>query len=312
MEEDKAAIDSNEDVEETTQIEETSEQTLTRDEMLETLAQKRKAELEEVPEDLEELDNEVEEEEIEEDAEEEEIEEDNSDLIDLNVYGKIIQKTRSEVEEAGGVVAMQKILAADQKFQEVAAERAELERLREEINKQTKAAEETEDETDADEIVDAFIESVYAGDEDQAKETFKKALSAAKQKTPQAIDEGRIVKETLFKLDQKQGIKDFEENFSHLSQDPHLRNMVNEATARIRNANPDESPSTIIRMAAEEVDGWVVKLAGGKESRIEEDVARKKKIHSIKPASTRQKQETGYKPKTQAEIFAEQRANRSH
>jgi hypothetical protein len=301
----KAEIVESEDAVEATQEEEAS---LSRDEMLESLAKKRKEELEQLSaeETQEEPEEEIEEPEAQEEPGEQEPEE--PEYVDLNVYGQIIRKTKAEVDAAGGVVALQKTLAADKKFEEVAKERAELERLREELESQRQ---EPVEKVDPDEIVDAFIESVYSGDEDQAKETFKKALSAMKPEAKK-IDEGRIVKETLFRLDQENGIKDFEQNFSHLSTDPHLRAMVNEATARIRAAAPDKSPSSIIREAAEEVDEWVQRLGGAKESPVADQVERKRSIKNVKSASTRQKQEVGYKPKTQAEIFADLRNSRSH
>ncbi len=293
-----------EDVEETTQETPVVEESLDRDQVMDELAKKRRDELESEVEGLEEVDEQLEE---EVDTVEEELQEDPDETIDINVNGRIIKKTKAEVEASGGVVALQKTLAADQMFQQVASERRELEQLKAELEAQKT----TIPDLSNDEAVDSFIESVYSGDEAKAKTAFKNALGAMKGRN-EPVDEGRIVQETLFRLDQENGIKDFESNFSHLSTDPNLRGMVNERTIQIRQQSPDMSPSEVIHAAAEEVNAWVQGLAGEAATPVIDQVNRKQTIRNIRTATARVKQETGYKPKTQAEIFAEQKANRSH
>jgi len=292
-----------EDVEETT-LE--NEEELSRDTIMDQLAKKRFADLAAENAGQQEAPENEEQEEPEETADV--IVEEEPEFVDLNIYGENVRKTKAEVDAAGGVVAMQKTLAADKKFAEVAKEREELARLRQEL--EAKQPEPVAD-VDSDKIVDAFIESVYSGDEEQARDSFKKALSTIGRKNEKPVDEGRIVKETLYRIDQDRGVKDFEANYSHLSSDPHLRAMVNEATARIKQATPAKSPSVIITEAAEEVDAWVNNLSGGQPPVVTEQIERKRSIKNIKSASTRQKQDIGYKPKTQKEIFAELKANRS-
>lgn len=298
--------------EETTQETEESKQ-LDRDLMLENIADKIKASREQNETIAEELEEEVVELEKElDDAVEE--------MVTLKVDGEAIQKTAEEVEAAGGVIAYQMTLAADKRFKEAAAEKAslailrsELQQKEQELNERPTEVEETGSVELSEEVLNEFIANIYSGDEDKAKESFKSVLSGIKAPIAQPasqIDEQKIIDMTLYKIDQEKGIDEFQKDYKHLSTDPNLRKMVNEATIKIRTATPNKKPSEIIIEAAKEVDLWVNSFNPDMDL-VKEQVDLKKKLNPVKTAKSRMKQDTGYKPKTQAEIFADQKASRS-
>ena len=299
-----------EDVDETTQETE-EEQVLGRDLVLEEIANKHKANRgQEIELEVEE----PEEEELEEPAEE------FSGLVDLKVDGEIIQKTAEEVEAAGGINAYQMTLAADKRFKEAAAEKATLATMRADL--QRKEQELLQQQTEikepvklSEEKVDELFANIYSGDEEKAKESFMSVMSGLQNQpqhqAPQVVNKQEIVNETVYKLDQDRGVEQFTKEYHHLDSDPKLRDMVNEATIRIKKATPNKKPSVIIIEAAKEIDSWVNSFSPDTENLLEEQVVKKKSLNPIKTAKTRMKQDVGYKPKTQAEIFADQKANRS-
>jgi hypothetical protein len=279
------------DVEETTQEEPTMERDSVIDAIAKRVSEKRSSTTEEPPEEV------VPEVEEDEPADQEDAEQEDVELI---VYGKKIYKTRAEVDAAGGVVAMQTKLAADQRFREAAAEKAEALRLREEL-----AAMQQEPQEDTlTPRVDAIVENIYSGDEDALKKALADVLT--KQQGP-VVDESEIVKKTLFAVSRDEGMREFNRSYSHLSEDAYLRSMVNEETKKIMADNPNLSPRDVIIAAAESVDNWVNGLNGGDRQAVSD----KANIDTFKPATARVKRETGYKPKTKEEIFAELKSSRA-
>ncbi len=242
------------------------------------------------------------------------------EMVELKIDGEIVMKSASEVEAEGGVSTYQKTLAADKRFKEAAAEKAILTTMRTDLQRERLEIEElknvvVEHPEISDEETDEFITNIYSGDEDKARTAFKNVISKIRstpqQKTQEPVNTQDVIDGAVYQLDRKNGIKQFEKDFKNLNTDPKLKAMVNDATARISNENPNKEPSVIIMEAAKEVNDWVNSFTP-QEGILEDQLDRKKKIKTIKTAKTRMKKETGYKPKTQAEIFAETKASRSH
>jgi len=289
-------VQTEEDVIETTQTEE-DVATLERDSTIDAIARKSRESRDVTEEPIVEADNEE------------------PEMVELKVDGQIILKPASEVAAKGGVTAYQMTLAADKRFKEAAAEKEDLARQRAELNRQRQELESVKmrpapEPEISDDAINDFITNVYSGDEEKAKSSFKAVVSRLKQKEAQVIDPEAAVQEAMFKIEKRKAANDFAKNYSHLNEDPNLRNMVNQATIRIMGQDPNMPPSEVIVQAAEEIEQWLGTYRPQQDPMYEQ-VNRKKSIQSIKTAKARVPTESGYTPKTQAEIFAEVKASRS-
>jgi len=258
-------------------------------------------------------------------------------MVDLKVNGQVIQKPREEVEAEGGVAAIQKRIAAEQRLEQAAKERreieearakqrqyeAELSRREQELTRKAaelaNAAKTTGNVTDDDvAIAQEFVDGVYSGDEDQAKKAFAKVVQALrKNNTPPqqaAIDPNTIVaeakKQWRYETDLEAGRQEFNEKYKHLSENPNLHYMTNMATARIQQHNPDWSPRKIILEAAREVDEWAKGIRGDSDALASQHDKKRQTIDNVQSAKARSPKEAGYKPKTPEEIFADMRKTR--
>jgi len=303
MNEEVQEIEDTEGVDETT-LETSEKPSLARDSIIDGIYKKRR----------EERDSELTGE-AEEEAEEEAVDE----LVNLKVDGEIIQKLSSEVEAEGGLATYQKTLAADKRFKEAAITKQQNDQHYAEIQRKEKALLDREQAIKAhkplevsDEDVNSFIDNVYSGDEAKAKEAFRTVLSRIKSEPPaptEKIDEAAIVEKAMYQIDRQNGVEKFATDYDHLNNDSKLRDMVDQATIRILKENPKMSPSKIINQAAIEVDTWL-NQSTGKTDLVDDANEKKAKIKTVKKANVRMKAPTGYKPKTQAEIFAGYKATR--
>ena len=254
-------------------------------------------------------------------------------LVDLKVDGEIIQKPQSEVEAEGGVVNLQKKLSLETRMFNLAEERkafeAEKEALRvrrDEIALQQEAAkrEQKEPVEDVDEsaIAKKLAESVYSGDEEDVlaavTELIQTVRKPAEQSEPERVDPNAIATDVeqrlTFKASVNEGRKVFDTDYAHIANDPRLKGMANEATARMmKDPKNTLTPKEIIVKAAEEVDGWVRQFQPEPKppSELEQRRQRKKSIDNIPAAQGKKVASTGHKAKTQAEIFEEMKAGRS-
>lgn len=260
-----------------------------------------------------------------------ESDESDDEIVDLKVDGEIVQMPKKEVDSMGGLSEAQKHLSAEKRLHQASIERKKIEQANieyrqreqalkqreEELEKRLRSLEvkNKEPEVNEDEIVNRFVQSVYSGDEDEAKESLrdilKKMKSPVPKETPQ-FNEKDLLNKALFEVEKRNGQREFSEKFAHLKNDPFLFEKTNHRTAELLSQHPDWSPRDIIIEAAQEVDQWYKDKIGDKGvDTLQERKASKQKIEPIQSAQTRKKQEPEYKKKTKDDIIEMYRKSRA-
>lgn len=250
---------------------------------------------------------------------------DDDEMIDLKVDGEIIKKTKKEVQENGGVAQMQKALSAEKRLHEATIAKRQAEELRQkqlqrerELERREKELRAKYDESkkkkqnvDLESVADKFLQSVYSGDEKEAKESLISIMSSLNKPTQNnpVVNESAILQKALFEVEKRNGQREFAERFPHLKDDKFFFDKTNYETIEIMKQNPNMSPRDVILEAAKRVDS-IYKEKLGKGTELNDRIEKKKKIENIVPAQTRKKQEAGYKPMTKDDIFNMYRNNR--
>ena len=299
---------------------------LQRDVVADEIAEKVKAEreVEEVVETIE-----------EEPEEEPEIKPETN--VELKVDGEVVIKTQEEVDAAGGVAEIQKSLTADKRLQQASEERQRINAEREQLRldqeqllvKQQELAKIDQQEqketlnTDIEEALRAQAEATYSGDVDELVKANRKLYElqhpvqqVAPQPTLDKADIDAAVKQQLESAARSASIDEgkaaFAAEYAEISSNPELYAQANQRTIELSKQHPDWSPRQIIMEAGSQTKSWLENLVGKtQETVLEKQVENKRNKARLPTAQARKAGVAEYKPKTQAEIFAEQKAARS-
>ncbi len=259
------------------------------------------------------------------------------EMVELKVNGETIHRSQEEVDQEGGVAALQKKIAGEQRLEQAAHERKRLDAVRQAQTLRAQELEQREDElrqrsdeleqlakdkandvTD-DEVAIArnFVDGVFSGEEGEATNAVVKVFKALKAK-PEVppIDTDQIAetvhRQINFTMSKSEGNQIFQDKYAHLREDSRLFDMTQEETKRLLAEEPGVEPKEIILMAAENVDKWVKSL-GVDSFTVPDDLSqrqeKKRRIDNIQTANTRAA--SGLKTKTRQEIFEELKSCRS-
>jgi len=271
------------------------------------------------------------------------------ELVVLKVNGQEIKKTRQEVDEAGGVAALQKQISGDIKLAQAAEERKRLEQERADLNKvivenkqlrtelnelrtlitqqdakgrshTPEAAEERKKK--AQNITDKF----FRGDAEELQSAVEMILEAAERPAsspaaaPPVNEEAiaqRVAKEIEFKQDRAKAVNWFETENQDLNT-PGRRRIVNDRTKELIATHPNWSPIRVMEEAVKVAreDLGIPKPAPHQKNPdpLEEKRNRKREVVDRLPQANQRRSApiTGSQPKTKAQIFDEIQAKRSH
>lgn len=295
---------------------------LERDRMIKEMAEKRRRERE---------GSEEEQEEEEDDESGEPDDDEDEEILNLKVDGEIIPMPKREVEARGGVAEVQKVLAAEKRLHQASIQRKQLEQAAAEQKRKEQALMERERQLEArlkaleektkqpevnnDEIVDKFVQSVYSGDEDEAKQSLRSLLNTLKKPDSQPakqINEKEILDRAFFEFDRKSGLREFGEKYPHLKEDAFFFDKTNFETIQIMKENPEMSPRDVIMEAAARIDKqYKERYKGQGMDTLEQRKESKRKLEPLQSAQTRKKTETGYKKKSKEDLFDEIRKRRA-
>lgn len=190
-------------------------------------------------------------------------------LVKINGVEKMALK--SEVDEAGGVTAYQKMNSADERMRQNAAERkridedsAALDRRELAIAGQEEALlnknTESELSTDAPVVSDkakAIKEKMYSGNEEKTQEGVQDLLDAVAQATATPeLNTQEIVDQTAAQvqrgIDLNQATKDFASVYSDIDSNPEYRSYANDVTKAVMAEHPEWTPGQILTEAGEQ------------------------------------------------------------
>lgn len=216
--------------------------------------------------------------------------------VKINGVEKLVEK--SKVDNAGGVVAYQKLHAAEQKLleasenQRILNDQAEQLRKREEsLNEREQALSTKKDapdskpndppEIDGDqkkalaEKVKLHREAIYEGEDDLADQLMLDIWTMARDSnatTQNFLDEigDKATQRALETLEQKQFEKErvsavdrFNTEYEDVASDPKLRALADTRSGELFEEHPDWSPERIILEAAKETREWFQGAGGG-------------------------------------------------
>lgn len=208
----------------------------------------------------------------------------------VKVNGKERKVPKSKVDAAGGVEAYQKNAAASELLNQASAE---LRRVKEyEAQVAAKASQLMQQEKELQhraqqppvsppaqapantgamkELARKYHEAIMEGDIDLADDLLVR-MQAARTATPDTDEIARKAAATArqeiererqqeraqsLEKERIEAVREFEENFSDVADDPELRNMADRKTLEIMQTHPDWTPKAIIKEAATLVRSW--------------------------------------------------------
>lgn len=268
-------------------------------------------------------------------------------MVDLKVNGETVQRTQVEVDAAGGVAAIQKSISGEMKLEQAAEAQKKVDREREEVrvvigeNIQLKqdivdlkaastqtqgkpALSKEELETKAREIAGKF----FLGDQAELEIAVQELLAAGNIVPPVAaapvaapIDEeavaNRVAKKLEFETERKEAVSMFETDHADMNT-PMRRGHVNQLTNEIMKDNPTWGPKKVITEAVKQSREGLGIPAPAAAPKPKTDLKSKKErkratTDAIPQASQRVAAPVAKdQPKTRRQIFEEMEASRSH
>lgn len=259
----------------------------------------------------------------------------------IKVDGEEIPVTQAEIDEAGGVSALQKERAAANRLRQAAEATAEsnkreaslAERERKIAEREAQLASQTQtpaaqqdpntqqpSDTDADADLEATAKDlatkIYSGEEDQAEEAILSILQRkeANGQPTTNIDTESLKAEVKWGIEQDLGNEEFAEKYPRLNSNPTLLKLVNEETKKIVREHPEYGPRKIILDAAKAVTKqFEAELAGEKSDNAADDerMNRKKSMDSVNGANTRMPGAEEKQPLSRSQIVAQMGQSRT-
>lgn len=241
-------------------------------------------------------------------------------LVELKVNGRQVWKSKQEVEDAGGIAAIQKRLAAEdimaqaaREKQELAQQKAELERLKRAWDQEKTKVVEPKKETNVRDMARSIVERIFSGDEEEAENAIADILSAQQPQPAISLDPQTVAQEAArqarWGIDLETAQERFETDFADIAGNPDLRNMADQKTVEIMAQNPDWLPSKVIAEAGKQVREFVKSINPAADPLAARDLE-KKKLDLAPKTSARAPGKPETKPKTKEELFAEIQASR--
>lgn len=260
------------------------------------------------------------------------------ELVLLKVNGKELFKSKQEVEDAGGVAAIQKALAGDEKLNAAAMRQQELDQRertlqeREQRITQEEAARKKAPQVQpgpaptSEEIAkaaEAMAEDLVLGDTTKVAGALAKMMqqqqpaAQAEQQPQPPIDinqlSEKITADVQWRTELKTAQTDFARDFADVSGNPVTRQYANDQTKKIGAEHPDWTPSQILTEA-----GKRTRAAMGTPAPVnpldEKRLRKEQGTDPVPAASTRgpDPKSTTQPVKTKAQIFDQISAGRSH
>lgn len=262
------------------------------------------------------------------------------ELVELKVNGQQVFKTAQEVEDAGGIPAIQKQLSGEMKLQAAATRNQSLDQRELNLNERERqlGIRETTPaptvpapvETDVPSVDSkALAEDLVVGDTDKVAAAIDQIIATRQPQQPQPqqpvqqppvqqIDREALKREIRNDLSLDGALEGFARDFSDIYDHPGNKMLANEQTVILGNAHPDWSPAQILTEAGKRTRA-ILKIPAQEPAPEPSALERKQQIKQttvdqIPQASSRgtQAQVPEHRPKSKAEIFAEMEANRSH
>lgn len=271
-------------------------------------------------------------------------------MVDIVVDGQTIQRTQAQVDEAGGTASIQKQLAGDFRLKEASERNKQVDEREREVDRKTIALQKemTEfkdlieqqkvkgvqgDQQSKDDLkakAKEITEKFFEGDSEQLQGAVEELLKLGQQpKTPAAaaevpaINEEQIARKAADYVraatEQTEAVEDFRENHPDLNGVKGRRDYVDSKTVEVMEQHPTWGPAKVIEEAVKQtrVDLNLPAPSEAPPSEVDttlEDrrTTKRKAVDVVPVASERVPKPQEPKPKTQAEIFKQMQAGRSH
>lgn len=220
------------------------------------------------------------------------------EMVTVKINGEERQAEKAKVDNAGGVVAYQKMVAADERLRAASENQRILEQEAEKLREREAALEQREaalsekdaqnntpndppEKLDGDQKkaladkVRQHREALMEGEDEQADQIMLEIFDMARDSgatTQKFLDEIgdkaaqralQSLEERSFEEDRASGVEKFNTDYEDIASDSRLRAMADERSAEIYEEHPDWSPSKIILEAARETREWMQSLASG-------------------------------------------------
>lgn len=151
----------------------------------------------------------------------------------------------------------------------------------------------------------ALREAIYDGEEEALDAALDKVIPHAEQPTAPAVDEvalaAKVTNETLYRIDLGKAVERYEEEYPDLATNPRLRQWVDEETEVIQKEDPNLSAWDVLDKAAKSVQSQVDDMLKKKElgadlNKPERDEAKQKLADATPPAAPAAKATIGEDP----------------
>lgn len=243
------------------------------------------------------------------------------EMVALKVDGQEVLKSRSEVEDAGGVAAIQKHLSAERRLaiaaqerKSIEAERAKLaeERRRLDAERQQRVAQTPAIDL---ETKRKIVAELYSGDETRAEAAIDMLLNARPAQAQQQIDVEQITQEAERRIERKvetrDSVRSFQQEFPEIKPGSRLWAMADQETIAIMREHPSWSPRDVLMEAGNRVRTLIAEIAPQPVAQpIPDRTTAKRAIDSVPRAAGRMPAAQEAKPKTKEQLINEIKRSR--
>ena len=251
------------------------------------------------------------------------------ELVPLKVSGRTIYRTQQQIDDAGGVAAIQKSIAGDIKLQDAANREKELYQREQEVQQKLRELEQRQQHSEAPEALKEaseddlrqWAEDLTVGDVDKVASTLATVMNRSRSESPrQQIDPNAIANQaaeiTRQQIAKENALQKFAQEFADINDHQGKRQLANEHTKILMREHPDWTPSQVLTEAGKRTRADLGVTPPKKETADPLTAKRHRKASTVDtiPQATARKVEasTDYKPKTSRQIFEDMEAARSH
>lgn len=252
----------------------------------------------------------------------------------IKVDGEVIPVSQEEIDEAGGITALQKERAAANRLREAAATKKENDQRDLNLQQREERIAQREAELaagktitpqpstkDADgktpsERARALVEALYSADEDRAAAAIEEIM--ARDESPATpIDYDAIANRAselaAWKSEKQNGNAVFARDYPELHKNERLKSMVNEETIRLNAEHPDWGPQRIITAAADKVrdDFKDVLIKQDRQLEDKDRLNRKRATDQVTGTGAKPVKPAATKPPTPSDVVASMQAKRT-
>jgi hypothetical protein len=209
-------------------------------------------------------------------------------MVKVKVDGEEIDVPEDEVIRSyqKDSAASKRLEAAAAKMREVEERERALNEREAQLSRQTQAQpDSTEPPPSTDDAAQQFLDAMYEGEGDKAKEALKKLLPQGRQETTQQVDVNAIVptvaQQVRAQIERDNALEKFSKDYEDIVSDPYLASVADNFLKAELDANKDKTYGEALEEAGKQTRDWLKKLTPTPSTTRSEILAKKEQIDTV-------------------------------